>query len=317
MKLSELDLNLLLVLHTVLEEKSVARAAETLHVTPPAISNALARLRDALGDRLLVRRGRGLVPTPRAVELGPRLAAALAELERAVGDDASFDPATTRRRFVLACADGDQICSVPRITASFARSFPLAQLHVVSIDQLTSSDGLAAGTVDAAIIPSGGTPEGLHARELYVDEPVIVLRSEHPIRSARISRAQFNALGHIDVWLVLGRAGIGNRMAEEFLRRHGLERRVVLIVPGFAAAAMTAATTDLAAAMPRRVAEELAKGLPLRVVRLPTPRMSMPLSLVWHPRTDEDPGAIAFRTLLFDASNEPPESGRARRRPAT
>lgn len=315
--MSDLDLNLLLVLHMVLEEKSVAGAAKRLHVTPPAISNALARLRDALGDPLLVRRGRGLVPTPRAVELGPRLASALGEMERAVDDDAVFDPATTPRRFVLACADGDQICSVPRIAASFAAHFPLAQLHVVSIDQLTSSDGLASGTVDAAIIPSGGIAEGLHARELYVDEPVIVLREGHPVRRSRISRAQFNALGHIDVWLVLGRAGIGNRMAEEFLRRHGLERRITLIVPGFSAAAMTAAATDFAAGMPKRVAEELARGLPLRVLRLPTPRMVMPLSLAWHPRTHDDPGAVAFRTLLFDTLRKPPKNDRsvgARRR---
>jgi DNA-binding transcriptional LysR family regulator len=103
-------------------------------------------------------------------------------------------------------------------------------------------------------------------------------------------------------------------MAEEFLRRHGLERRITLIVPGFSAAAMTAATTDWAAGMPKRVAEELAKGLPLRVLRLPTPQMSMPLSLVWHPRTHDDPGAIAFRTLLFDNLRKPPKNDRSVRR---
>lgn len=303
MKLSSLDLNLLLVLHTVLAEKSVARAAEKLHVTPPAVSNALTRLRDVLGDPLLVRRGRGLVPTPRALELAPRLAAALGELERAVGDEARFDPETTRRRFVLACSDADQLSSVPLITARLARAMPQAQLHVVSIDQLAASDGLAAGTVDAAIVPAGSVADDLHARDLYVDEAALVLRADHPIRAPRLSRAQFNALRHVDVWLVLGRAGVGNQMAEAFFRRHGLVRQVAVIVPGFAAAAMVAATTDLVAGMPRRVAEQLAHRLPLRVARLPAPAMQIQLQLVWHARTHEDPGAIAFRELVAAATS--------------
>lgn len=311
-KLSSIDLNLLLVLHTVLEEKTVARAAAKLHVTPPAVSNALTRLRELLGDPLLVRRGRGLVPTPRALELAPRLASALGDLERAVGEDARFDPAQSRRRFVLACSDSDQICSVPRVVPRFARELPLAQLHVASIDQLTASDGLAAGTVDVAFAPAGIDSTGLHARDLYEDEAVVVLREDHPIKAARLSRAQFNGLRHVDTWLSLGRPGDGHRMAEAFLEQHGLMRQVVLIVPGFTAAAMSAATSDLAAAMPSRVAAKLAEGLPIRTARLPTPPMRMALQLVWHERTHQDPGAAFFRSLIVAALSEP-----SRRRAST
>jgi DNA-binding transcriptional LysR family regulator len=128
-----------------------------------------------------------------------------------------------------------------------------------------------------------------------------VLREGHPVKAARLSRAQFNALGHVDVWLVLGRAGGGNRQTEAFFEHHGLTRRVQLIVPGFAAAAMAAASTDLAAAMPRRVAQKLAEGQPLRIARLPTPPMWMKLQLVWHARTNADPGAKAFRRLVTNA----------------
>lgn len=298
MKLSAIDLNLLLVLHTVLDTQSVAAAAAKLHVTPPAISNALARLRSLFGDPLFVRRGRGLVPTPYALELAPRLAAALAELERTVDRDARFDPATSKRRFVIACADGDQLCSVPRIMAAFARELPEAQLHIVSIDQLTATDGLAAGSVDVAFAPAGAVQPGLHAEDLYSDEAVVVLRAKHPIRAPRLTAKQFNGLRHVDVWLVLGRAGVGNQQAEAFFARHGLTRQVAVIVPTFGAAAMIAATTDLAAALPRRVAEKLAEGLPLRIARLPTPPMQMTLQLVWHPRTHEDPGARYFRRLI-------------------
>jgi DNA-binding transcriptional LysR family regulator len=300
MNLSSLDLNLLVVLHTVLEQKSVARAAAKLHVTPPAVSNALSRLRDVIGDPLLVRRGRGLVATPRALELAPRVALALRELEHALGSESRFDPTRTRRRFVLACSDNDQTANVPRLAAAFGRAMPSAQLHVVSIDQLTASDGLAAGTVDAAVVPAGAYPEDLHAQPLYSDEAAFVLRAGHPVRAARLSRAQFNALRHVDIWLVLGRAGVGNQQVQAFLRRHGLVRDVAVIVPGFMAAAQVVTTTDLIAGMPRRVAEALARHLPLRIARPPTASMRIDLKLVWHERTHEDPGAVMFRSLVVE-----------------
>src|SRR5215831_13642500 len=109
MNLSSIDLNLLLVLHTVLTEKTVVRAATKLNVTPPAVSNALARLREILEDPLLVRRGRGLVATPRAAELAPKLEAAVGMLHRALEE--RFDPAVTTRQFSLALSDADQACS--------------------------------------------------------------------------------------------------------------------------------------------------------------------------------------------------------------
>ena len=118
--LAALDLNLLLVLDTVLAERSVARAARRLHVTPSAISNALARLRTALGDPLVARSGRGIVPTPRALALAPALARALRELDLAV-HGATFDPATTIRTFTVAIADAGQVVRMPRLAKLLAK----------------------------------------------------------------------------------------------------------------------------------------------------------------------------------------------------
>jgi len=145
MNLASIDLNRLLVLHAVLSERSVTRAAAALHVTPSAVSNALARLRATFDDPLLVRSGRGLVPTPRATVLAPQLADAVAAMARVVDDQSNFDPARSTRTFTLACSDAEQISEVPRIAAACARKLPHARLRVMSVDQLKSRGGLAGG----------------------------------------------------------------------------------------------------------------------------------------------------------------------------
>src|SRR5688572_2681204 len=136
-------MNLLVVLDTVLAERSVARAAKRLHVTPSAISNALARLRATVGDPLVARSGRGIVPTPRALELAPILSRSLEELDRAVFGG-GFDPATTTQQFTVAIADVGQIVRVPRLAKLLGAEMPAARLRVVAIDTLVASGGLAS-----------------------------------------------------------------------------------------------------------------------------------------------------------------------------
>jgi DNA-binding transcriptional LysR family regulator len=232
MNLSSIDLNLLLVLHTVLEEQSVARAAEKLSVTSSAVSNSLARLRAALDDALFVRRGRRLTPTPRALELAAPLKMALGALTLAL--DARFDPVMTHRRFTLALSEADQACSAPEIAAGLTQRMPRAELQIVNLDTLAATDGLATGAIDAAMAsaPSVPTEPGMHAMALYKEEGALLVRQAHPaVRGGRISAEQFNALRHVDTWIVLGRPTRGHLFAEAFFARHGLRRDVALVVP--------------------------------------------------------------------------------------
>jgi DNA-binding transcriptional LysR family regulator len=306
MNLSSVDLNLLFVLHTVLREKTVARAAEKLNVTPPAVSNALARLRDLLGDPLLVRRGRGLVATPRAMELAPQLAAAVGVLQDALEE--RFDPAVTRRRFSLALSDADQACSGPDIAAAVARTMPHAVLQIVSLDTLAASDGLTSGAVEAVMGPAPMHPPkpGIYREELYADEAVVLIHKNHRSpKGGRLSPARFNALRHVDTWLVLGERSAGHRVAEDFFERHGLKRNFALVVPSFFTAAMMAASSDLASVMPRRLAERFTTILPLRILSLPAPALCFQQQLIWHERTHRDPGAIAFRELICGVMRRP------------
>src|SRR5260370_34737495 len=137
----------MLVLHTVLAERNVARAAAQLHVTPSAVSNALARLRVALGDPLVTRKGRGIVPTPRAAELAPSLARAIAELERVI-THGPFDSASCTRTFTLAMADAGQVTWLPSIASALSKRMPNARLRDGGVDSLVSLGDLGSTEVD-------------------------------------------------------------------------------------------------------------------------------------------------------------------------
>lgn len=312
MELSALDLNLLLVLHAVLEERSVVRAARRLHVTPPAVSNALSRLRDVLGDPLFVRSGRGIVPTPHALELAPTLARIVADAERVISGP-ERDPAATTRELTIALSDSDQVASLPTLAAAVARRMPRARLRVVSVDTLISRGGLEGGAADAAVGPEE-LARGLRSAPLYEDDAVIVLRRGHPALRRRMTREAFLALRHVDVHLALGRGGVGHRVAEQALAKHGLVRDVAVTVPTFTAAALVAAATDLAAGVPRRVAERIAPMAELAIVEPPVPSFRFRIHLLWHERTHADPVLALFREIALDTMGERPRKKRAARR---
>jgi DNA-binding transcriptional LysR family regulator len=296
MNLSAIDLNLLWVLHVVLEEGSVAAAAERLHLTPPAVSNALARLRDALSDPLFVRRGRGLTPTPRAIELRPALARAFAELDRSL--IGTFDAETCTRTFTIALSDADQVGSLPGISKRFAKALPAAELRVVTLDTLTSSGGLAGEVVDATLGPPF-EGDGLHREKLFTEDGVIVARRGHPrIKKGTVTRELFNSERHVEIHLLLGQPGAGNRLAKDAFARAGLRRTIAVTVPSFAAVASVVSSTDLLGGMPRRAAEFYAPALPLQILSGLGPPLRFEMYLHWHERTHSDPAHQAFRAAV-------------------
>lgn len=322
MDLAAIDLNLLVVLDAVLREGSATAAARRLHVTQSAVSNALARLREVVGDPLLVRRGRGLVPTPVAAALAPRVAHALTELGAILDDARGFDPATSTRSFSIALADNQEVSDLPRIVPRFARRLPRASLRVITAERMVQSDGLAAGLVDVALAPAAvaASAPGLRFAPLYEEQGVFVVRRGNRQVGARLDRATFEALPYVDVQVV-GGAGVGSRLARETLARENLQRRIVLTVPHFMAAAFAVSRADWMTGLPRRFAEHVCRFLPLRIVRGPIAPLAFPMTLQWHPRTDADPGAQCFRELVIEAlrddsaEQKPAPRGQATRPP--
>jgi DNA-binding transcriptional LysR family regulator len=294
--IASFDLNLIFVLHTVLAERSVARAAERLHVTPSAVSNALARLRDVLGDPLVTRKGRGIVPTPRATLLAPRIARAVQELEQALLD-APFEAASCTRTFTLAVADLGQVTWVPRLATAMRRAIPLAQLRVVGIDALISLGDLTSSEVDLHLGIPGKGP-GLHVAPLLVERSVLVARQGHGAVGRRLTPKALASLRHVRVDMVPGKS-FRDPFAAVYARA-GVPREVVMTVPSFTAAAEVVSASDLVTMLPTSFLAAKGHQLGLRALAAPLPAHTIEIAMCWHERTHADPAASAFRALVRD-----------------
>jgi DNA-binding transcriptional LysR family regulator len=282
------DLNLLVMLDVLLAEGSVARAGRRLQLSPSAMSRALQRLRDATGDPLLVRAGRGLVPTPRAIELRTQVGT-LVETARAVLRPAEkLDLSTLVRRFTLRTSEGFAETFGPKLIAEVMEQAPGVTLHFVTKADKESGP-LREGQVDletGVIDPQTG-PE-MRALPLFPDRWVAAVRDGHPLSRGRMTASRYARAGHV----LIVRRGLHSADIDEAARKAGLERRVVAVVNGFATALALARETELVATVPERHTAGLRKGM--RTLAIPVAIPEFTVSMLWHPRMDGD---LAHRWL--------------------
>ncbi|MGE0041170.1 MAG: LysR family transcriptional regulator [Vicinamibacterales bacterium] len=306
------DLNLLTTLDVLLAEGSVAGAARRLRLSPSAMSRALARLRDAMGDPLLVRAGRGLVPTPRALALRERVGQLVQDAQAVLRPEATPDLGTLVRTFTLRTSDGFVENFGPALLAHVGGAAPGVRLRFV---QKVSKDGgpLRDGTVDleTGVVDEATSPE-LRQQPLFRDRFVGVVRQGHPLARGRVTPARYARGRHISV--TRGRLATGP--IDETLKRHGLEREVVTIVGGFAAALVLARSTDLVATVPEVHTGNLRAGM--HSFALPVEVSGFTVSMLWHPRMHADPvhawlrGCVRDVCAAADARPGPRRSGRGR-----
>jgi DNA-binding transcriptional LysR family regulator len=295
-----IDLNLFVVLHHVLSERSVARAADRLNVTPSAVSNSLARLRQIVGDPLLVRRGRTVVPTPRAQELAPQVAAAIARFRSALEGGAQFRADTCVRRFTIASADNIGVGILPRIVERFSRVFPRSTLRVVTLDHAVASDGLASGDLDVLLGLPPTMPPEYRSEPAYTERLVCALSRDNPIAGRKLTLRRFLDCRHIEVALQ-GRYPID--YVDTVLSRLGRSRTIALSVPQFTMAAMCVAGTYITM-LPASMAKPLASFLPLTLAEPPFALPPITILQVWHARTDVDPASKVLRTIIREAGTD-------------
>ena len=289
------DLNLLVTLYVLLAEGSVARAAQRLRLSPSAMSRALARLRAATGDPLLVRAGRGLVPTPRALELRERVGRLVHDGTAVLRPADKLDLERLVRTFTLRTSDGFVENFGPALIARVAAEAPGVRLRFVQKPDKDSAP-LRDGTVDLETGVVGETtgPE-VRTQALFRDRFIGVVRCGHALGRGKITPARYAAGRHIGV----SRRGLDKGPIDEALKPFGLQREIAAIVGGFAAALALARASDLIASVPERHTGNLRAGMfgfPLPVA---TPEVAV--SLLWHPRMDADPAHRWLRGCVRDA----------------
>ena len=276
------DLNLLVTLDVLLAEGSVARAALRLHLSPSAMSRALARLREATGDPLLVRAGRGLVPTPRAIELRDRVGRLVQEGEAVLRPAESLKLEKLARTFTLRTNEGFVENFGPGLIARVGREAPGVRLRFVQKPDKDSTS-LRDGSVDLETGVVGKTtgPE-VRVQALFRDRFVGVVRKGHPLCKGRITAARYAGGRHIFV----SRRGLDKGPIDDALKPLGLERDIITVVGGFSAALARARASDLIASVPERHTGNLRAGM--HSFPLPVAMPEFTVSMLWHPRRDAD-----------------------------
>jgi len=294
MDLTDVDLNLLVVLHQLLIQRRVSRAAELLGLTQPAVSNALARLRNIFGDELFVRTSAGMVPTSYANQLAGPVAEALGILQGAINRQRSFDATTSTRRFVIAMTDIGEIYFLPRLMQELARTAPGISVSTVHNTAINLKDEMEGGHVDLAVGLLPQLAAGFVRRRLFRQRYVCAFRKGHALDKGRITLREFTAAEH----LVVVAAGTGHGKADELMERAGITRRVKLRVPHFIAVGQLLRDSDLVATLPERLAESVAAPYGLAYVAHPAKLPEISIDLIWHARSHRDPASHWLRALI-------------------
>jgi DNA-binding transcriptional LysR family regulator len=292
------DLNLLITLDVLLEEGSVARAARRLRLSPSAMSRALSRLRETTGDPLLVRAGRGLVPTPRALELRDRVGPLVQGGCEILRPADTLDPAKLGRTFTLRTSEGFVETFGPKLVARVGGEAPGARLRFVQKPNKDSTP-LRDGSVDleTGVVDHATSPE-VRTLALFRDRFIGAVRKGHALARGSMTLARYVAGRHV----AIARQGTEQGPITESLRALGKEREVVTIVAGFATALALARGTDLIASVPERHTGGLRDGMHSFALPYPTPEITV--SLLWHPRMDADPAHRWLRGCVRDVCGE-------------
>lgn len=292
--MSKPDLNLLFTLDAVLSEGSVVRAARRLRLSPSAMSRALARLRATTGDPLLVRAGRGLVPTPRAVELRDQVSQLVLDAEATLRPTEAIDLQQVVRTLTIRTSEGFVENFGPALVARVTEQAPSVRLCFVQKPDKESAP-LRDGTVDleTGVVIEGMSPE-LRAQALFHDRFVGAVRKGHPLSKGKVTLKRYLAGRHVAV----SRRGIAQGPIDDNLKALGAERDTVVAVGGFATALGLARSTELIATVSDRHTGNLREGM--HTFKLPFAVPEITVSMLWHPRMHADPVHRWLRKLVLE-----------------
>lgn len=298
MNLSSLDLNLLVALDALLKEASVSRAGMRIGLSQPAASHALQRLRDILGDPLLVRVGARMELTRRAQGLRGPLAQTLDQVRGLFAPD-EFDAARSERHFRLMMPDLAVELLMPPLMEKVTKQAPRVTIDVVPWRGPAIFTAEFARTIDL-VISIGDAFKGFHRQRLYIDSDALAVRSRHPVGAKLARRDVFLEARHVAVVI----RGQNEDLIDRWLLTKGIKRRIALVVPGYIEALHVAARTDLVAFVPRRLIAALTRQLSLRTVAPPIDPGIDEQHMFYPTRAQLDPGSIWLRKLMLQTGRE-------------
>jgi LysR family nod box-dependent transcriptional activator len=297
MNLRQFDLNLLVALDILLKERSVTRAAERLHLSQPAMSGMLARLRHAFDDELLVRVGRKLEPTEFAAGIGGRVREVVADLEELLDSGTRFDPANENRSFRIGASDYTVLMLCGPLLRRLTETAPNICVHFVRLD-LSVSERLTEAEIDFGILPVE-FETGLPSKAMFEDDWVCAAWKGHPVRHDRLTLDEF--LMHPHIAFNISDPGHVS-IADEYLAGNGYERKVVASTESFTAAPFLLKETSMLTMVPRRLGEAMREAAEIRLLELPFEVPRLKETLTWSPRFTSSLGHTWMREQLVDVA---------------
>jgi DNA-binding transcriptional LysR family regulator len=293
----QLDLNLLRVFDALLREGSVTAAAERLHLSIPATSRALGRLRRAMGDPILVRAGRGMAPTPFALRTAPRVRSLLDEASALISAGRELRVGELERTFTIRINDGVAATLATAAGEATAAVAPGVTLRFVA-EGSESAEALRDGSVDLDIGAGDATTPDIRAAVLYRERLVGIVKADHALgRHRRPTLAQLCRHPHISA----SRRGRARGPLDDALEAVGLRRRVAAVVPTFAVAVLLVASSGYIGLVPQRLAEQYGHTLGIRWFPIPATLPELDVRMLWHARLDADPAQRWLRDTIRDA----------------
>jgi DNA-binding transcriptional LysR family regulator len=305
MNIRKLDLRLLDCLDALITERNVTRAASRVHLSQPAMSSALKQLREVFRDPLLTRTQRGMVPTPRGIELAQSARAVLQDVQAMTSAARPFDPAKSQRTFRIAMTDYTEFVLLPQLVRRLRIEAPGISVAVTPHDGRTHVDELADGEIDLAIANFRNVSGRLRARELFRERFVCLASADNAKVGKRLTLAKFTELSHA---FISPRGGGFYGATDYALASIDRARRIAVSVPHFLVAPYVVASSDLVVVIAERVARHYARTLPLRLLEPPLRIEGFAVSQLWHERSDHDPGAAWLRAITTELSGVRPRA---------
>jgi DNA-binding transcriptional LysR family regulator len=295
MHISQIDLNLLVVFDVIYAERNLTRASELLHITQPAVSNALGRLRRTFDDPLFVRTSEGMTPTPAARNIIDRVRKSIQLIESCIDHNEAFDPLASDQTLRCSFSEFAEAMLLPGLLARIRVSAPNMALRSYYVPRNEMPIELAAGTIDIGVDVTFVNDSNLHHAPLLDEEYVCVVRQDHPTIKRKPTMKQYLSLGHVHV--SSRRKGVGT--VDQSLKTLGHRRTIAARVGDYTAAPLIVAKTDLACTLPRAFAKQAG----LRAYTLPFETPSLSMHMYWHKSANADAANAWLRGLVAEVAN--------------